>query len=428
MTRSRESSRVDFLILTALDEERRAILAALPKPVKRLKQAQGDIRIYYEARVALAGRRSYRVVVASVSAMGRVKAAVATANALQRWTPRAVLVVGIAGGVGSQKVALGDVLIADQIVDFELQKLRKPAQGPRFQVYTTAARLLESAHHLHSRWQPGQRSRPKAGTSDVHFGPVATGDKVVALERFLAQLLKAWPRLLGVEMEAGGVAAACFESEPRPEFLMIRGVSDLADEKKDTRAVQQWRRFACTVAARYALGLIRSAPLPPPAAARQRPSQAVARTDPPSAPKLDRRQEGLSISSWYGFMLTRGTDPYPMESLSATNLRTDKTLDDVTVELRLPARIAFVRSGEMIGEDKPVFGRVTLSIARPLHPGTSVSIGHVREYFDFSNFMAGVYGATVNRDAVEWTVSARDEPAVSGEINIASLRVSTKPT
>lgn len=58
------------------------------------------------------------------------------------------------------------------------------------------------------------------------------------------------------------MAAACYESAERPKFLMIRGVSDLADEAKDTAGVQYWRRYACAVAARFAINLIRSEPLP----------------------------------------------------------------------------------------------------------------------------------------------------------------------
>ena len=43
---------------------------------------------------------------------------------------------------------------------------------------------------------------------------------------------------------------------------MVRGVSDLADAAKDSDAVDRWRAYACEVAAAYAIGLLRSGPIP----------------------------------------------------------------------------------------------------------------------------------------------------------------------
>jgi hypothetical protein len=43
---------------------------------------------------------------------------------------------------------------------------------------------------------------------------------------------------------------------------MVRGVSDLADAAKDSDVVDRWRAYACEVAAAYAIGLLRSGPIP----------------------------------------------------------------------------------------------------------------------------------------------------------------------
>jgi nucleoside phosphorylase len=71
-----------------------------------------------------------------------------------------------------------------------------------------------------------------------------------------------WAKLIGVEMEAGGTASAAFQAANTPGFFMVRGVSDLADAAKDADEVQQWRAYACDVAAAYAIGLLRSGPIP----------------------------------------------------------------------------------------------------------------------------------------------------------------------
>jgi nucleoside phosphorylase len=104
--------------------------------------------------------------------------------------------------------------------------------------------------------------RPIAGRPERLIGPIATGDKVHASKDGLVRHLKNWPKLIGVEMEAGGAAHAAFHTAIRLGFYMVRGVSDLADSEKDRPDVQIWRSYACDVAASYALSLLASGPVP----------------------------------------------------------------------------------------------------------------------------------------------------------------------
>ena len=43
---------------------------------------------------------------------------------------------------------------------------------------------------------------------------------------------------------------------------MVRCVSDLADENKEKHDVKKWRLYACDVAASFAIGLLKSGPVP----------------------------------------------------------------------------------------------------------------------------------------------------------------------
>jgi hypothetical protein len=43
---------------------------------------------------------------------------------------------------------------------------------------------------------------------------------------------------------------------------MVRGVSDLADQKKDSAEVKAWRKYACDIAAVYTIALLQSGPVP----------------------------------------------------------------------------------------------------------------------------------------------------------------------
>lgn len=76
------------------------------------------------------------------------------------------------------------------------------------------------------------------------------------------QYKQAWPKLVGVEMEAGGVASAAFQQNRARDFFMVRGVSDLADENKNNLETKVWREYACAVAAAYAVGMLKSGLLP----------------------------------------------------------------------------------------------------------------------------------------------------------------------
>jgi 5'-methylthioadenosine/S-adenosylhomocysteine nucleosidase len=258
---------IDIVIVTALEEEREAVLRKLPRH-RRQNPTGDDIHIYYMANLHVkfpnGAGGTYRVVVLSLVNMGRVQAALATNDAIHRWKPRYVLLVGIAGGVGAADVHVGDVLISDQVADFELAKITVSGPQIRWDVHRADARLLSAARHVKTAdWQNLITvARPGAGAPKRHIGTVATGDKVIAVEQVLTQYRETWPKLLGVEMEAGGVATAAFNSADKPGFFMVRGVSDLADQKKGSASVEKWRAYACDGAAAYAIALLRSSPLP----------------------------------------------------------------------------------------------------------------------------------------------------------------------
>jgi len=85
---------IDFLIITALEEERDAILAKLDD-YQKLSPTDDDVRVYFQSEVTTrfpdGSAGTYRVVVMPLLGMGRVEAAVATGDAIRRWNPRFIL-------------------------------------------------------------------------------------------------------------------------------------------------------------------------------------------------------------------------------------------------------------------------------------------------------------------------------------------------
>ena len=230
---------VDFVILTALQEEFKAVTNSLPC-VQQLPPNHDDDRVYFLSQLPVTfpdgSLGQYRIVVLCLPNMGRVEASAATNDAIRRWHPRFVLLFGIAGGIAEQGVQLGDVLISDQIVDYELQKIETDGPKIRYQVYRASPRLLNAATVFQDdAWIDRIRSkRPRKGKPARHVGPIATGDKIIAFSDALQKYRYHWPKMIGVEMKAGGAAHATFQTANPPDFFMIRAVSDLGVRPSNT--------------------------------------------------------------------------------------------------------------------------------------------------------------------------------------------------
>ena len=253
----------DFAILTALEEERDAVLREFPG-AERVDGDAASAGVYHAAEVPTASGRRSRVVITCLGGMGPVLAAVRASEIARRFAPRGVLMVGIAGGVRG-KVSIGDVLVASQIADSTVAKVEAEGRAVRWQSYPADAILLGAAVDLAAGWQDLLHvSRPSPGLPRRHVGIVVSGGDVIADARVVSAYLARWPKLIGVEMEGAGIAAALHAAPSRPRLLMVRGVSDLADSEKDASGTKEWREYACHVAAAYTVALLRTDPLPSP--------------------------------------------------------------------------------------------------------------------------------------------------------------------
>lgn len=287
---------IDFLLIAPLPEERDALLARLPGH-RRLPPSDDDIRVYYAAEIPAhfpdGQPVTYSAVVLPLAGMGHTQAASACGDAIRRFEPRYVLLVGIAGGVAKNGVFLGDLLLPDQVADYEVAKITPEGSSVRWQVHPVDQRLLIAAqNHAGGDLADAAAKRPEPGPPRVHIGPICTGNKVVADDSLADQLREVWIKLIGVEMEAGGVANAVAQSARRPGFFMVRGVSDLADADKDSDEVKPWRPYACEIAAAWTLEWLKSGPVTagahlPSAQRQQSPSPAVGTREPAPTPARD---------------------------------------------------------------------------------------------------------------------------------------------
>ena len=267
---------IDFAVITALPVERKAVVGRLTAPEK--VQEPGEPLTFYRGHVPIPGESTpYTVVVIQLLDMGNLDAAAATARVLQRYRPRNVLMVGIAGGVRGE-VTLGDVVVARQACYYEPAKLRAKRDEPRERQFHADAMLLGRAQHYEeSDWtaqidvpRPGE-SAPPDSHPRAHVGTIACGEKVVADPAELVRIGKICPKMLAVAMEGAGVGRAVLTTDRPPRYLEIRGISDYAGPEK----TDGWHEYAANAAAAFAFGFLRSKPIPPGPPPEDRPGAAA---------------------------------------------------------------------------------------------------------------------------------------------------------
>ncbi|MCK4415157.1 MAG: hypothetical protein KAY32_16620 [Candidatus Eisenbacteria sp.] len=127
---------VDVAIVTALEEEFTAVKNRLGN-AKRHKPKAKDPRLYSWTLGELASDQggTYSVVLARLPHAGQAHSGVATSKTIDRWKPRYVFFVGIAGGFAKDGIELGDVVLSDAIWGYEYGKIDQAGHfQPRLEV------------------------------------------------------------------------------------------------------------------------------------------------------------------------------------------------------------------------------------------------------------------------------------------------------
>ncbi|MDP9615277.1 MULTISPECIES: phosphorylase family protein [Streptomyces] len=250
------TARADVVVLTALEVEYRAVRAHLEEP----RPAPAERGALFELGVFRDGPAE-RTVAIHMTGPGNPGAAASVERAAALFAPRAVLFVGVAGGV--KDVALGDVVAADAVYDYETGKDTETGFLPRQKTYQSAyglvqlARLVAAGDAWQRRIPPGDGApRPRA-----HVKPLAAGGRVVAHHRSDVgrRLAAGAGDALAVDMEGFGFLAGAYVNQ-HLDALVIRGVSDLLGDKGEAHD-ERWQPVASRHAAAFAFELIGRIPV-----------------------------------------------------------------------------------------------------------------------------------------------------------------------
>jgi len=247
---------LDVVVLTVIPAELEAARRVLQIEARaREKTVDGTVYFRGAVRSSLADR-DYAIALTCIGSAGNPVAAAATASAIARYQPRAVLLMGIAAGI-RDKVRVGDVVLSDRVVAYEPAALIRSANGtkvqPRPEIDRTphtmaqdvvtyrldSARLRTAFERAGGVIPTAPEARAEefrahvATTISARQGTIASGEKLLRDPGKLLEVRELHGKTEVGEMEASGVVDACRRGAV--PWLIIRGISDFGDELKDDR-------------------------------------------------------------------------------------------------------------------------------------------------------------------------------------------------
>lgn len=178
-------------------------------------------------------------------------------DVVNKYNPKTIILTGITGGM-DKSIGLGDVVISNLIVDYELGKFTPKGLENRWSVYPVDSALLNRAQSFQSSsWidyirTPRPTTANKKEKPSSHIGLYLSGNKVIADEKTAGALRSFWTRAAAIEMEGAGIAAVLRQMKNPPGFIIIKSVCDYADSTKNG----EWQMYSADAAASFAYSFL----------------------------------------------------------------------------------------------------------------------------------------------------------------------------
>ncbi|GAA3952405.1 hypothetical protein GO495_12120 [Chitinophaga oryziterrae] len=177
----------------------------------------------------------YNVVHVATGNMGSISrtAAIATTmKAIEFWQPKVVLMVGIAFGGKPDKVQIGDVLISERVVNYQLIRANKDGSNTYRGQEGPASSLLLNRFVSADDWRFNVKFDDQDYEAKYVHGLMLSGEELLDNKQRKEELMKEWPGAIGGEMEGAGIYTACDGNCVR-DWILVKGVCDYGDGDKD---------------------------------------------------------------------------------------------------------------------------------------------------------------------------------------------------
>jgi adenosylhomocysteine nucleosidase len=201
-------------LIAAMNEELAALLPAI----------EGATTGRCGGREFWLGSIAGQPVVAVLSGIGKVAAAITATLLIDHYQVDRMLFLGVAGGLG-KGVKVGDVVVADALLQHDMDA---SPLFPRHEVPLTGLSRFPVDRPFSDAVARGAQ-RALAGTGgSVHRGLIVSGDRFVSTGAESQALRDALPDALAVEMEGAAVAQVCHAFGT--PLAVVRSISDRADD------------------------------------------------------------------------------------------------------------------------------------------------------------------------------------------------------
>ena len=230
----------DVLLVTATEVEMRAVRDVFLENTGTFEQRRINNTTYFDLGV-IGGARVF-LVQSEKGTSGPSGATLVVHDGIKALSPSALVMVGIAFGLLPEEQQIGDILVSQQLLGYEMQKVEGPdgqtviiARGDRPQA---SPRLLDLVRSSIFDWE----------TAKVHFGLILSGEKLVNNKDFRDSLLRIEPEAIGGEMEGTGGYSAAYRN--KVDWILVKAISDWADGNKDQHKEER-QKLAAENAVRF---------------------------------------------------------------------------------------------------------------------------------------------------------------------------------
>lgn len=276
---------IDCGVIIALEEELACFFKHFQPGEARFGRYQ---EVYYPFEFLDSRGERRRGIVTLLADVGLEPAAIRAERFLSQFQIELLVNIGIAGSLSSDAV-LGDVVVAATVDHYghrakvtaaDTSQVAKRWGGDSLSTDTTlsehASQFRFSRPREFSEWKEHARTRisTELEQSELQLlrtqkilrespelrakSAIASGDSVATSSEFRNDLLRRNRNFVVIEMEAHGILAASLQHSPKPRTLVIKGVSDLSDDRKsalDTMHSGALRRYAMENAVTFFLKL-----------------------------------------------------------------------------------------------------------------------------------------------------------------------------
>ena len=226
-----------------------AVVGAMEQEIELLRESMANVKhVSFGKFSAYEGELAGKRMVLVLSGIGKVNAAVSTSWVIHQFAPDCIINTGSAGGLG-KGLKVGDVVIGETVAHHDVDVT---AFGYVWgQVPQLPAAFASDENLIRQAEKAAQVFEGAAVTQ----GLIVSGDRFVHSSEGVAEIRSHFPEVKAVEMEAAAIAQTCHQLEV--PFVIIRAVSDSADEKADI-SFEEFLKTAAVSSAKIVTEIVKS--------------------------------------------------------------------------------------------------------------------------------------------------------------------------